>query len=247
MQRASAGHWPLPVNKKLPSPVVVADHLDPAAPLPAHDLIFNTIGDADLCGPALEAASRLVAQAEVPIVNDPRAVLLTGRIDNARRLRDVCGVVTPRTVAVARALLAGPDAASRLVAQGFRFPLLLRSPGYHTGRNFVLVATSGDLAGALAGLPGEDALAIEYLDARGNDGNARKYRVMMIDGRLYPLHLAISEQWKVHYFTSDMADRPDQREEEAAFLADMPAVLRRADDGCARGNQGPARPGLCRR
>src|SRR5262249_44679146 len=150
---------------------------------------------------------------------------LTGRIDNARRLRDVRGVVTPRTVAVAREQLAGPDGASQLAAQGIRFPLLLRSPGYHTGRNFILVATSGDLAGALAGLPGQDVLAIEYLDARGKDGNARKYRVMMIDGRLYPLHLAISAQWKVHYFTSDMADRPDHREEEAAFLVNMPAVL----------------------
>jgi len=48
---------------------------------------------------------------------------------------------------------------------------------------------------------------------------------MMIGGQLYPLHLAISRQWKVHYFTSDMADQPDHRAEEARFLADMPAVL----------------------
>jgi hypothetical protein len=68
-------------------------------------------------------------------------------------------------------------------------------------------------------------LAIEYLDARGRDGNARKYRVMMIGGRCYPLHLAISGKWKVHYFTSDMADKPDHRQEEARFLGDMPAVL----------------------
>ncbi len=66
---------------------------------------------------------------------------------------------------------------------------------------------------------------IEYLDARGKDGSARKYRVMMIDGNIYPLHLAISRNWKVHYFTSDMADQPDHRAEEAAFLGDMPAVL----------------------
>ncbi len=66
---------------------------------------------------------------------------------------------------------------------------------------------------------------IEYLDARGKDGNARKYRVMMIAGRIYPLHLAISRNWKVHYFTSDMADQPDHRAEEAAFLGNMAAAL----------------------
>ena len=103
--------------------------------------------------------------------------------------------------------------------------MLLRSPGYHTGRNFIRVADTGELATAVAGLPGEELLAIAYLDARGPDGKARKYRVMMIDGRLYPLHLAISENWKVHYFTSDMADKESHRQEEARFLEEMPAVL----------------------
>ena len=40
--------------------VIVTDYLDPEAALPPHQLIFNTIGDADLCQPALEAAAALV-------------------------------------------------------------------------------------------------------------------------------------------------------------------------------------------
>jgi hypothetical protein len=68
-------------------------------------------------------------------------------------------------------------------------------------------------------------LAIEYLDARGLDGMARKYRVMFIDGALYPLHLAISPDWKVHYFTAAMAAEPAHRAEEQRFLDDMRAVL----------------------
>jgi hypothetical protein len=48
---------------------------------------------------------------------------------------------------------------------------------------------------------------------------------MMVGGQLYPLHLAISKQWKVHYFSADMRDRPEHREEEAKFLADMQGVL----------------------
>ena len=71
---------------------------------------------------------------------------------------------------------------------------------------------------AVASLPGGDPLAIEYLDARGADGMARKYRVMFIDGAAYPLHLAISTDWKVHYFTAAMAAEPDFRAEEDRFL-----------------------------
>ena len=101
----------------------------------------------------------------------------------------------------------------------------MRSPGYHTGRNFVQVETAADLAAAAHELPGDELLAIEYLDARRNDGKARKFRVMMIDGVLYPLHLAISPDWKVHYFTADMADKPDHRREEEKFLEDMQGAL----------------------
>jgi glutathione synthase/RimK-type ligase-like ATP-grasp enzyme len=159
------------------------------------------------------------------VINDPAAVMKTGRIDNAARLGAIPGVRTARTVAIARDELAGADGAKSLETKGFAFPLLLRSPGYHTGRNFVRVARPADLAAAAGSLPGEELLAIEYLDSTGHDGKPRKYRVMMIDGKLYPLHLAISKDWKVHYFTADMADKPDHRQEEAAFLKDMPAVL----------------------
>jgi hypothetical protein len=48
---------------------------------------------------------------------------------------------------------------------------------------------------------------------------------MMIGGKLFPLHLAVSRNWKVHYFTSDMADQPGHRTEEMAFLENMDAVL----------------------
>jgi glutathione synthase/RimK-type ligase-like ATP-grasp enzyme len=205
--------------------VVVADYLDPATPLPPHRLIFNAIGDPDLCEPALEAAIRLTAHSKVPVINDPSAVMRSGRIDNAARLSALPGVVTAKTLSVGRAVLASPEATTWLSEHGFSFPLLLRSPGYHTGRNFVLVEKAADLADAVEELPGEEILAIEYLDARGKDGSSRKYRVMMIGGKLFPLHLAISRNWKVHYFTSDMADKPDHRKEEMAFLDNMRAVL----------------------
>jgi glutathione synthase/RimK-type ligase-like ATP-grasp enzyme len=205
--------------------VVVADHLDGALPLPPHRLIFNAIGDADLCRPALEAAIRLTARSNAPVINDPGAVMTTGRIDNAVRLAHLPGVVTPKTCLAPRAILAGAQARGWIADHGFAFPLLLRSPGYHTGRNFVLVEKAADLAAAAADLPGDDLLVIEYLDARGKDGNARKYRAMMIGGKIFPLHLAISRNWKVHYFTSDMASKEDHRAEELAYLADMAAVI----------------------
>ena len=68
--------------------------LFPGAPLPSHHLIFNTIGDADLCKPALRTARRLVKRTAMPVLNHPEAVMKTGRVANVRRLKDLPGVVT---------------------------------------------------------------------------------------------------------------------------------------------------------
>jgi glutathione synthase/RimK-type ligase-like ATP-grasp enzyme len=205
--------------------VVVADFMDPSAALSPHRLIFNAIGDADQCRPALEAAARLVKRSGAPVVNDPAAVLKTGRAENARRLGKLSGVRAPRMLTLPRALLAGAQAAAKLGDHGIAFPLLLRSPGFHTGRNFAIANRAGDLPDLVGGLPGDELLAIEYLDARDRDGNARKYRVMIVDGKIYPMHLAISRHWKVHYFTADMANNTDHRGHDAAFLDDMTGVI----------------------
>ena len=74
-------------------------------------------------------------------------------------------------------------------------------------------------------LPGERLLTLEYLDAAGADGCSRKYRVMLIGGQAYPLHLAISSDWKVHYYSADMTARAWHREEEQRFLNGMAEVL----------------------
>jgi tetratricopeptide (TPR) repeat protein len=196
---------------------VYADYYEPDRPLPPHALIMNAIGDADLCGLALERAEALAARSMAPLINRPAHVQLTGRAENARRLGAIPDVIAPGIEMRTRASL---DAGNHL-----EFPLLLRSPGFHTGRHFVYVERREALAGALGSLAGEELLAIEYLDARGADGMARKYRVMFIDGGLYPLHLAVSTDWKVHYFSADMARNAAFREEERRFLRDMPGVL----------------------
>ena len=206
---------------------VVAEFADPAAPLPDHDVVFNTVGDADLCGPALNALQTLLARSDRPLINPPDRVRATARAELAAALKGLTGVRTPAMLALPHEAWSGPTALDALAGAGLSFPLLLRALGFHTGRHFVRVERAADLAVAAAALPGDHLLAIEPLNARGPDGQFRKYRVMSLGGRLYPLHLAISADWKVHYFTAAMAHNPAYRAEEAAFLEDMAGVLGR--------------------
>jgi hypothetical protein len=204
--------------------VVVPEFYDRNVPLPPHQVVFNAIGDADLAATALAAAQSVVALTNAPVINLPSAVLATGRADHARLSR-LPGVVMPAIVTLPREVLSSPDAPTTVARHGFRFPLLVRTPGFHTGRHFLRVDSPEALAGAVAELPGKELTVIEFLNARGADGKVRKYRVMMIDGQLYPLHVAISSHWKIHYFTAEMAEQPANRAEDAEFLENMPDVL----------------------
>jgi tetratricopeptide (TPR) repeat protein len=197
--------------------VIYAEFHEPRMPLPPHALVVNAIGDADLCEIALSRAEELLAHSRAPVINRPDRVRSTGRAEIARRLGAIPGVIAPRIETLHRTALRAVDP--------LEFPLLLRSPGFHTGQHFVLVENREALPAALESLPGDYLLSISYLDARGADGMSRKYRVMFVDGILYPLHLAICANWKVHYFTSDMARNAAFREEERRFLENMPAVL----------------------
>jgi tetratricopeptide (TPR) repeat protein len=194
--------------------VLYVEYYKPTLPLPRHDLVFNVIGDADLCRDALIIADRIVTCSDAAVINPPAEVLKTGRAENAARMGALTGVRAPRM-----SLMGKCD------VKDMTLPLLLRAPGFHTGQHFVKVERQEDVAPALSSLPGDDILAIEYLDARGADGKARKYRVMFIGGALYPLHLAVSSDWKVHYFTADMGIEEDHRREEERFLEDMGQAL----------------------
>ncbi|MHB8285524.1 MAG: ATP-grasp domain-containing protein [Caulobacteraceae bacterium] len=199
---------------------------DPEEQLPPHQVIFNAIGDTDLAPEALRAAQTLIGRSSAPVINAPSKALMTGRMEIARRLGSIPGVRAPRIVQMARADLTSPEAPESLGRRGFGgYPVLLRSPGFHTGRHFVRVEAPEQLSAAAEKLPGDDLLVIEHLDASRADGHHRKYRVMMIDGELYPLHLAVSADWKVHYFTGAMKDNAGFQAEERQFLENMSQAL----------------------
>ena len=207
--------------------VLIVEFYQPGTPLPPHDVVLNAIGDADIRVDALDAAQCILIQTRAPVLNPVHAVLATTRCRNAERLASLPGVRTARTVEFSRAALRSKRTTAMLARHGLSFPLLLRAPGYHMGQYFVHAESPNAIAAALAEFPEEiqRIIAIEYLDGRGEDGLTRKYRVLFIEDKLYPVHLAASDNWKIHYFSAAMALHPERRNEDARFLADMAGVL----------------------
>ena len=196
-----------------------------STPLPEHHILVNSIGDVDVASEALANAEKVLVRSGAPYINHPAAVRATDRCAIAERLTGVEYVVTAKTVLVPRELLMEDKVEHTLSERGFAFPVLLRSPGFHGGDHFTKIDDAASISAALAELPGDDLLVIEYLDARGSDGRARKYRAMMVDGKLYPLHVAISPNWRIHYFSAEMEESAENRAEDDAFLKDMAGVI----------------------
>lgn len=70
-----------------------------------------------------------------------------------------------------------------------------------------------------------------YVDYRSSDGFFRKYRIVWVDGRPYPCHMAIAADWKVWYLNADMASSAAKRAEEEEFMSTF-------DEGFARRHAG---------
>ncbi|QKE41463.1 MAG: tetratricopeptide repeat protein [Ferrovum myxofaciens] len=200
--------------------------------LPPHDLLFNAVGDADRCPEALtRVLPRWQLRApQIPARNDPQRVRATARTALGQLCAGIPHLSSARTECFQRPAHASPQETAGLLehwlaARSYAFPLLLRAPGFHGGQYFERVQCADDLPALLERLPGTTLLALECLPSRGQDGLYRKFRVMTLGGNLYPIHLALSSHWKVHYFSAEMSTRPDFREEEQAFLADYRTFL----------------------
>jgi hypothetical protein len=94
----------------------------------------------------------------------------------------------------------------------------------HGGIGVQKITTREELERCRAGMPGP-VYATRYVDYRAADGNYRKYRIIFIDRRPYPYHLAISADWMVHYYSAQMENFPWKLEEERHFLQDPESAL----------------------
>jgi tetratricopeptide (TPR) repeat protein len=198
--------------------------LGEAGGLPDYDLVFNGIGDADL--PDDATAARLAAFVQAcgkPILNRPCGVAGTRRQFVPELLAGVAGLVVPAVIRVEQPFdrQAVEQAAARA---GLELPLLLRPAGAHGGQGLFRLGDWSDYE--LAQVDGAQAIYLTaFHDFRSGDGLFRKYRLMVVGGAIYPYHLAIAEDWLVHYYRAGMTEHPERLAEEAAFLQNPRQVL----------------------
>ena len=180
------------------------------------DVVFNTLGDVDHDGGQIAAAGAVCARLGKPVLNPPSAIPRTGRDRAPELFAGVPGLVTPST---------RRTSPGNLAALAIAEPLLVRPAGDHGGENLVLMHDDADKRAYLSTSPGERLLLTAFHNFRSDDGLWRKYRLIFVDRQVYPYHLAIADDWLVHYWRADMGRSDGKRAEEARFLADWRGVF----------------------
>lgn len=189
------------------------------------DIVVNLISDADQAHAMLTEAATLVDRLGRLVINHPRLILNTGREAVASLLVGIEDCHVPPTIRMTRAALTAPDAAAELRRRGCQFPLLLRLAGSHGGETFEKVETVEGMARFVEAHPDDLIYVTPYVDYLSADGYFRKYRFVLTDQDILPYHLAISENWKVHHYTTAMDRHAWMQDEEKAFLSNPEAVF----------------------
>lgn len=183
--------------------------------VPAHDIGFCAV-PAD----GAEAAAHYAFVAEVaagthrPVVNLPTSLVPVERDMLAAQLAGKAGVHAPAAARLSRADMAKFDPAG--------FPYVVRPVGSHAGDGLEKLATAEAVTDYLTRQDAEVFIVSEYVAYESpEDGLYRKYRVVFVEGRAYPCHMAIAAQWDVWYLNADMQDCAEKRAEEARFMAEF--------------------------
>ncbi len=202
--------------------------------LPEHDVAMVGVCESEANLPYLAQLDALLPGWPRPVLLDPAGIRAMERDSLWRLLDGAPGIFMPPTFSLSRgqvrnlALGATPEHADLALAA--RAPFLLRPVDSHGGHGLERIEASSDIAEYLNRNAAETFFLSPFIDYRGPDGLYRKYRVALVDGQPFLCHMALAEQWMLHYVNAGMYEDADKRraESEAFSCFDSTFAMRHA-------------------
>jgi hypothetical protein len=196
--------------------------------LPPHDVLFIAVGESDQSRALLRSLTTFAKTWSGPLVNQPDRSLQLSRDRVAILLQSQPGIYMPITVRAERETMVnigrGAKSAADMLSDG-DFPLIVRPVGSHAGRGLQKITTFDEIPAYLQQQKDDAFYISRFVDYSNDDGQFRKYRIALIEGRPYLCHIAISSNWMIHYLNAGMSESAVKRAEEAAVMASFDEVF----------------------
>lgn len=212
--------------------VYVTSGLELPADLPAHDLVFVAVAEAEAHLAILGKLASRLRDHDRPVLNRPEMIPSLSRDRASARLRDVQGLYMPPVTVMSREQVDGAQASATVT-----WPWIIRPHGSHAGQGLARLEHATGLPAYLEAHPADHYYVAPYVDYASDDGLFRKYRIVMVDGQAYPCHMGISRHWMVHYPYPEMKADAARRDQEAAFMGEFRQTFGRRHEPALRALQ----------
>ncbi|MDQ6974096.1 MAG: hypothetical protein Q9M10_04375 [Mariprofundaceae bacterium] len=176
-----------------------------------YDLLMVAIGESDRNKPLLQQLTQQLQHCPIPVLNQAAYIMQTTREGAAEAFKHCQNLMMPMATRISREELQAMNQGEHIA-----FPMIVRPVESHAGHGLVRLNHAQDIPAYLAEQAQERLFYISpYVDYRSTDGQFRKYRIVLIQGRPFLAHLAISSDWLVHYLNADMLGNTQKCMEEA--------------------------------
>ena len=174
-----------------------------------HDLVYNGISEGKQNMPALRMAATLLKQWGKPLINRAEEVPLLSR-DRACEILDALpGTYMPQNLLLSREEVQLMAATSHQLSEFLvqdRFPILVRPVDSHAGAGLKRLSSQAEILAYLDQETADHFYVAPFVDYRSSDGKFRKYRIAFVKGSPYLCHMAISDNWMIHYLNAGMTE-----------------------------------------
>jgi glutathione synthase/RimK-type ligase-like ATP-grasp enzyme len=159
--------------------------------------VFNQISDIDTHKITLKKIDDVYKAIgdQVPFFNLPSLMINTSRDNIYRALQGIDKLHVPKTVKIQPK--SPLDIYNTMKEEGFEFPVILRSIGDYSGIGTIKIDTDKEELNMCA-LDGRDYYLTQFVEYSEEDKLYKKYRLMVVDGKVYLRHVQVSTNWMVH-------------------------------------------------
>lgn len=185
--------------------------------------IFNQISDPDSHKITLKKADDFykAVSTNIPFFNPPSKIMQMTRDGVYKMLQGIEGLHVPKTVKIQPRT--PQEIHDTVKNEAFTYPVIFRQAGDHGGISTVKVEDESQQFHAFA-LDGRDYYITQFIDYK-EDGLYVKYRLVVVEGKVYLRHIKVSKEWMVHHKSQIKNPEAVQKKLSKKFLEETKEAI----------------------
>jgi len=178
----------------------------------------------------LKNLSKQLKNCPKPVLNQPQFIVNTERSKASQILQPIPGLLMPPTESIHRDDLMNIATLKDTLNTYFnwaKFPLILRPIDSDAGKDLEKINTPEAIISYLNRVKDASFYLSNFIDYADPQGLYTKIRIVLIAGKAFVCHLAITTDWKIHYLNAQMDQSSEKRDIEQKFMENFDQFIQK--------------------